>query len=57
MEVDSKVAVKSALTRHAPRVPLADSLIAATAALLRVPVYTDDPHFRSIAGLVVRWIG
>ena len=54
--VDKEVAVQAAMIKHKHGVPFADSLIASTAKVLGVPCYTDDPHFRDVAGLTVRWI-
>lgn len=56
VNVDGDVAVQAAIIKHKHGVPFADSLIASTAKVLGVPCYTDDPHFRAIAGLTVKWI-
>lgn len=56
VDVDREVAVQAAIIKHKHAVPFADSLIASTAKMLGVPCYTDDPHFRDIVGLTVKWI-
>ena len=54
--VDKEVAIQAALIKHKHGIPFADSLIASTARVLKVPCYTDDPHFRGIEGVAVKWI-
>jgi len=54
--VDKEVAIQAALIKHKHGIPFADSLIASTARVLKVPCYTDDPHFRGIGGVAVKWI-
>jgi predicted nucleic acid-binding protein len=54
--VDKEIAVQAALIKHKHGVPFADSLIASTARVLRIPCYTDDPHFRGIDGVTSKWI-
>lgn len=56
VDVDKDVAIQAAIIKHKHGIPFADSLIASTAKALGVPCYTDDPHFRAIKGLVVKWI-
>jgi predicted nucleic acid-binding protein len=56
VDVDRKIAVQAALIKHKHGIPFADSLIASTARILRIPCYTDDPHFRGIEGVVSKWI-
>lgn len=55
VDVDREVAVRAAQIKHEHAIPLADSLIASTAVVLKVPCYTDDPHFRGIEGLTTKW--
>lgn len=43
VDIDSKIAVGAALIKHKHSMPFADSIIAATAQVLHVPCYTDDP--------------
>ncbi|RLI28099.1 hypothetical protein DRO58_02895 [Candidatus Bathyarchaeota archaeon] len=55
--VDYELAVRSAELRSRYRIPMADSMIAATAQVYKCPVVSDDPHFKKIKGLETRWIG
>jgi predicted nucleic acid-binding protein len=56
VDVDKEIAVQAALIKHKHGIPFADSLIASTAKILRIPCYTDDPHFRGIEGVSPKWI-
>jgi predicted nucleic acid-binding protein len=56
VDVDKEIAVQAALIKHKHGIPFADSLIASTARTLRIPCYTDDPHFRRIEGVIPKWI-
>lgn len=56
VDVDKEVAVQAAQIKHKHGIPFADSLIASTARVLKVPCYTDDPHFRGIEGVTTKWI-
>lgn len=56
VDVDKEIAVQAALIKHKHGVPFADSLIASTARVLRVPCYTDDTHFHEIDGVTSKWI-
>jgi predicted nucleic acid-binding protein len=55
VEVGYDEAVMSAELRSRHRVPMADSVIAATAQKHECPVVSDDPHFRGMDGLKTRW--
>ena len=55
VDVNRDVAVQAALIKHKHGIPFADSLIASTARVLRIPCYTDDPHFQGIEGVSLRW--
>ncbi|MGA2663647.1 MAG: PIN domain-containing protein [Nitrososphaerales archaeon] len=46
--VDAEIAAEGARISHRSRIPMADSLIMATAKRLRVPCVTDDPHFTEV---------
>jgi toxin FitB len=48
IDVDPEIAEEAARISHRTKVPMADSLIMATARKLRVPVATDDPHFTEV---------
>jgi predicted nucleic acid-binding protein len=54
--VDEELAVMSAEMRQEYRIPMADSIIAATASNLRAVCVTDDPHLQKIRGIKTRWI-
>ena len=56
VDVDRGIAIQAAVIKHKHGVPFADSLIAATAEVLGVPCYSDDPHLRAIPGLAVKWV-
>ena len=50
-----ELSIHAAQLAEQHRVPLADSVIAATALHHNVPVVTDDPHFALIQDLKTRW--
>jgi predicted nucleic acid-binding protein len=54
-KVDADLAIQSAELRHKYRIPMADSIIAATACKLRAPVVTDDEHFKLVGEARVKW--
>jgi len=56
VDVDRGIAIQAAVIKHKHGVPFADSLIAATAEVLGVSCYSDDPHLRAIPGLAVKWV-
>lgn len=53
--LDYEISVQAAQIGELHRIPLADSVIAATAIRHNAPVVTDDPHFNQIEGLKTRW--
>jgi len=55
VDMGYETAVRSAELRGRHRVPMADSVIAATAQMHGCPVVSDDPHFQVIGGLKTRW--
>lgn len=55
VKVDADLAIQSAELRHKYRIPMADSIIAATACKLRAPVVTDDEHFKLVKETRVKW--
>ncbi len=55
VDVDYETAVRSAELRSRHRIPMADSVIAATAQIHRCPLVSDDPHFQEIEDLKTRW--
>jgi len=54
--VDAELAKLSAELRHKYRIPMADSIIAATAKRLSAACVTDDPHLTQIKEIKTRWI-
>ena len=54
--VDENLAVVSAELRHKYGIPLADSVIVATALALKAVCVTDDPHISSIREAKTRWV-
>jgi predicted nucleic acid-binding protein len=56
VSVDARIAKEAAAIKNRKNIPFADSLIASTAKILKVPCYTDDQHFESIDGVNLRWI-
>ena len=55
VDVDYGTAVRSAELRNRYRIPMADSVIAATAQINGCPVVSDDRHFQEIEDLKTRW--
>ncbi len=54
--VDGQIAETSAELRHKYRIPLGDSVIAATSVITKTRVVTDDPHFNQIHEIQTKWI-
>jgi predicted nucleic acid-binding protein len=54
--VSSSIARDSALLRLHQNIPVADSIIAATALEKDRIVITDDPHFPQLSKIKVKWI-
>jgi predicted nucleic acid-binding protein len=55
IDVDYKIAVKSAELRSMHQMPMADSVIAATAQIHECPVFSDDAHFCEAQNLKTKW--
>jgi len=55
VDVDYETAVRSAELRSRHRMPMADSVIAATAQIHACSVVSDDPHFQGLKKLKTRW--
>jgi len=55
VDVDYETAVRSAELRSKHRIPMADSVIAATAQIHGCPLVSDDAHFKQIQDLKTRW--
>jgi predicted nucleic acid-binding protein len=56
VNVDSEVAKLSAQLRHKYRIGMAESVIAATALMLKAVCLSDDPHFKKINEIKTAWI-
>lgn len=56
IDVDATIAKLSAQYRHKYRIPLADSIIAATAKIISATCVTDDQHMRQIKEIKTVWI-
>jgi predicted nucleic acid-binding protein len=54
--VDGQIAQISAELRHNYDLSMGDSMIAATAALLKAVCISDDPHFKQIKEIETTWI-
>ncbi|MEM2083643.1 MAG: PIN domain-containing protein [Nitrososphaerota archaeon] len=56
ININLDIAKISAQLRHKYRIPMADSIIAATAMKLNLPCITDDPHLKNILEIKTKWI-
>jgi predicted nucleic acid-binding protein len=56
VEVDSLIAIDSAEIRLKHKIPMGDSIIAATCLRLAAQCITDDPHLTKIRDIKTRWI-
>jgi predicted nucleic acid-binding protein len=56
VDVDAGVARVSAELRHKYGMRLADSVIAATALVLKAVCLSDDPHIRDVREIKTKWI-
>ena len=55
VDVDYEIATLSAEIGNRYKIPLADSIIAATALQAECPLVSDDKHFRDIKDLKLLW--
>jgi len=57
VNIDSNVAAESAEIKvtQGRGFPIADAIISATAKLMKLVCFTDDPHIKSIPALKTRW--
>ena len=55
IDVDYSIAVKSAELRGRHPMPMADSVIAATAQIKECPLFSDDAHFKNTENLKLVW--
>ncbi|MGQ9719646.1 MAG: PIN domain-containing protein [Nitrososphaerales archaeon] len=56
INVDDKIAINGAELRHKYRIPMGDSLIAATSQSFKATCVSDDEHFKRIEEIKTRWI-
>lgn len=54
-DVDYRTAIRSAELRSRYRIPMADSVVAATAQIHGCCLVSDDPHFQRIEDLRTKW--
>lgn len=54
--VEPAVAKRSAELRSRYRIPMADSMVAASAELFRLRCVSDDPHLRQVREIESRWL-
>jgi|SRR5450759_1861518 predicted nucleic acid-binding protein len=54
--VDDQIAQASAELRHKYSLSMGDSMIAATAFILKAVCITDDPHFKQIKEIQTEWV-
>jgi predicted nucleic acid-binding protein len=55
IDVDYLIAVKSAELRNSQKMPMVDSVIAATAQIYDCSLFTDDAHFKGVPNLKTKW--
>lgn len=56
VDVDYEIAVKSAELRSKHQMPMADSVIAASAQIMGCHLFSDDAHFKQIRELHTVWV-
>lgn len=56
VNVDSKIAKSAAELRYKYRIPMADSIIAATSLSLNAICFSDDPHLKEIKENKTKWV-
>jgi predicted nucleic acid-binding protein len=56
VDVDYEIAVKSAELRSRHQMPMADSVIAASAQVMGCIVFSDDAHFKQVRDLRTAWV-
>jgi len=54
--VNDQIAQFSAELRHKYKLSMGDSMIAATASILKATIVSDDPHFKQIGEIETIWI-
>lgn len=56
VKVDAEIAKSSAELRHKYKISMADSIIAATALILKATCLSDDPHFKTVNEIKTTWV-
>jgi predicted nucleic acid-binding protein len=56
VKVDAEIAKTSAQLRHKYRLNMANSVIAATAVMLKATCLSDDPHFKGVGEIKTAWL-
>ncbi len=56
VKVDAEIAKSSAELRHKYKISMADSIIAATALILKATCLSDDPHFKTVNEIKTIWV-
>jgi predicted nucleic acid-binding protein len=56
VKVDGEIAKSSAEMRHKYNLNMSDSIIVATALMLKATCLSDDPHFKMVAEIKTAWI-
>ena len=56
VKVDTEIAKSSAKLRHKYKMNMAESIIAATALMLKATCLSDDPHFKTVNEIKTTWI-
>jgi predicted nucleic acid-binding protein len=56
VKVDAEIAKSSAYLRRKYHMGMAESIIAATAQVLKATCLSDDPHFKSVTEIRTTWI-
>ena len=56
IDIGVELAKESAMMRSKYRIPMADSIIAASTKLNRLECVSDDPHLRAISEIKTRWL-
>ncbi len=56
IDVDYEIALKSSELRSRHQMPMADSVIAASAEILGCQLFSDDAHFKQVRDLQTVWV-
>ena len=56
VKIDAEIAKTSAVLRFKYRLSMANSIIAATALMLKATCLSDDPHFKAVEEIKTTWV-